>query len=107
MVSQRPSLLIDTNVWLDYFLPDRAGGKEAIDLIVFAFEYEFPLLYPAAIVKDVFYVAVSTFKRIARAEKGSLTQSDAVTATETCSLNTATEKKPYRFSLVTSFEYLK
>ena len=75
MVSQRPSLLIDTNVWLDYFLPDRAGGKEAIDLIVFAFEYEFPLLYPAAIVKDVFYVAVSTFKRIARAEKGSLTQS--------------------------------
>ncbi|MFR1638349.1 MAG: hypothetical protein ACLSVD_03735 [Eggerthellaceae bacterium] len=67
----------------DYFLPDRAGGKEAIDLIVFAFEYEFPLLYPAAIVKDVFYVAVSTFKRIARAEKGSLTQSDAVTATET------------------------
>ena len=67
MVSQRPSLLIDTNVWLDYFLPDRAGGKEAIDLIVFAFEYEFPLLYPAAIVKDVFYVAVSTFKRIARA----------------------------------------
>ena len=76
MVSQRPSLLIDTNVWLDYFLPDRAGGKEAIDLIVFAFEYEFPLLYPAAIVKDVFYVAVSTFKRIARAEKGSLTQSD-------------------------------
>ena len=31
MVSQRPSLLIDTNVWLDYFLPDRAGGKEAID----------------------------------------------------------------------------
>ena len=83
MVSQRPSLLIDTNVWLDYFLPDRAGGKEAIDLIVFAFEYEFPLLYPAAIVKDVFYVAVSTFKRIARAEKGSLTQSDAVTATET------------------------
>ena len=33
--------------------------------------------------KDVFYVAVSTFKRIARAEKGSLTPSDAVTATET------------------------
>ena len=54
MVSQRPSLLIDTNVWLDYFLPDRAGGKEAIDLIVFAIDYEFPHHYPAAIVKDVF-----------------------------------------------------
>lgn len=82
MPNQRPSLLVDTNVWLDYYLPERKGSKVAADIVSFAFEYEYPLLYPTAIAKDVFYLIASTLKQTSRSEKGGLSHSDAETATE-------------------------
>ena len=80
MHSQQPSLLVDTNVWFDYYLPSRPGHTEALSLIMFAYEHGYPLLYPAAIVKDVFYLAANAFKRDMRNEKGALTERDAATA---------------------------
>lgn len=82
MSGQRPTLLIDTNVWLDYYLPDRAGSDKATSLMSFALARDCPLLYPTAIVKDVFYLTANTFKWDARAQKGALSADDAATATE-------------------------
>lgn len=82
MASQQSSLLVDTNVWLDCFLPNRPGHDEAIALVLFAYEHEYPLLYPAAILKDVFYLTANAFKRDTRNETGKLTQREAAAATE-------------------------
>ena len=78
MASQQSSLLVDTNVWLDCFLPNRPGHDEAIALVLFAYEHEYPLLYPAAILKDVFYLTANAFKRDTRNETGKLNQRDAI-----------------------------
>ena len=82
MASQQSSLLVDTNVWLDCFLSNRPGHDEAIALVLFAYEHEYPLLYPAAILKDVFYLTANAFKRDTRNETGKLTQREAAAATE-------------------------
>lgn len=82
MVSQQTSLLIDTNVWLDCFLPNRPEHVEATSLMLFAYEHGYPLLYPAAIAKDVFYLAANNFKRDMRNESGTLGGHDAATAIE-------------------------
>ena len=83
MASRQPTLLIDTNVWLDCFLPSRPGHTEAMSLVLFAYEHGYPLLYPAAIAKDVFYLIASACKRDLRNKNGTLTQEDSTVATET------------------------
>ncbi|WP_080800011.1 type II toxin-antitoxin system VapC family toxin [Arabiibacter massiliensis] len=80
MASQQSTLLVDTNVWLDYYLPNRPGHAEALSFILFAYEHGYPLLYPAAIVKDVFYLTANAFKRDMRNETGTLTERDAAAA---------------------------
>lgn len=76
------TLLLDTNVWLDSYLPNRARKKEATSLISFAYERECPLLYAAVALKDVFYLTAAAIKRDIRQQKGQLTCSDAAAATE-------------------------
>lgn len=83
MANQQSSLLVDTNVWLDYFLSERPGHDEAVSFVAFACERKYPLLYPASIVKDVFYLTANALKRDTRARKGALAPSDAAAATET------------------------
>ena len=41
-----------------------------------------PLLYPASIAKDVFYLSSHAFRKTIRAEKGTLSSSDAAVAAE-------------------------
>lgn len=54
-------LLVDTNVWLDLFIPSNAGHGDAWDFVRAAAECEdaptrgIRLLYPARIMGDVFY----------------------------------------------------
>lgn len=62
MPDNNPLFLVDTNVWLDYYLPDRRNQKAAKDFLSSAYAKEASLLYPAAILKDVFYVAYTTMK---------------------------------------------
>ena len=76
------TILVDTNVWLDYYALNRAGGAEAAELLGFAFSHGIKLLYQADIIKDVFYLVSATTKRIAREEKGALSPSDATAANE-------------------------
>ena len=105
MPSQQTSLLVDTNIWLDYFLANRPAHAAAMSFMLFAHEHGYPLLYPTAIVKDVFYLTANVFKRDMRNENGRLTERDAAAATEIawgCVPRISWEKLPARATTVLS-----
>ena len=83
MSEQQRKILIDTNVWVDYFLPWRTHSQEAFDLISYALAHDCVLLYAVHSLKDVFYLAESAFKRKTREQTGGITESQALAATET------------------------
>lgn len=49
-------MLLDTNVWLDAFLPSRAGHDSACELISQAQAHGVSILYPVHALPDVFYL---------------------------------------------------
>ena len=49
-------LLLDTNVWLDYLMPDRNGHDQAFRLVDYAVRNEIPLLIAAHCLKDLYYL---------------------------------------------------
>ena len=71
------SLLIDTNVWLDCFLPGRKNREASLALMEKALDQGTPLFYTAGIAKDVFYLVSAAMKRKAREQMGSLSEGDA------------------------------
>ena len=48
-------MLLDTNVWLDFFIPGRAGFDRARRFMRSAIEHDAMLMYPTRILADVFY----------------------------------------------------
>lgn len=82
-MSQQLSLLLDTNVWLDYYLPWRSGYATARQLIVGAFEQNQTLAYAVPSIKDVFYMTAAEYKRAERAATGTLSESAARAAVAT------------------------
>ena len=78
------SLLLDTNVWLDYYLGHRTGHAAAFELISRACAKDADLLYAAVSTKDVYYLIAFELKRQARAaNEGMLAAHAAAAATET------------------------
>lgn len=71
-------ILVDTNVWLDQYLPARPRRRDSQAFVDAALERGVELAYPATIVKDVFYLVASEFKRAVRSETGRLTEADAL-----------------------------
>lgn len=61
-------ILLDTNVWLDAFLPERAARSIAQELITLALRRHIDLLYPVHIIPDVFYLAFIDIKRLLRGQ---------------------------------------
>ena len=61
------ALLLDTNVWLDYYLAARAGHQMACTLIEHACASDVELLYTVGGSKDLYYLVALYFKRTARA----------------------------------------
>lgn len=82
-MSPQLSMLLDTNVWLDYYLPWRSGHVVAQRLIVSAFEQNQTLAYAVPSIKDVFYMSAAEHKRAERAATGILSEPAARTATVT------------------------
>ena len=68
MSKQPYTLLLDTNIWLDYYLGDRAQSNAAKDLIMYAEEKGLPLVYASTSLKDVFYILQREFKESFRHE---------------------------------------
>ena len=75
-------LMLDTNCWLDYYEPSRPNAQQTCDLVRYAFVHNAKLLYPAAIIKDVYYLLALEMKRRIRQEQGALSQNLATLANE-------------------------
>lgn len=77
------SLLLDTNVWLDYLIESRRGHQAAFQLIDAAFQREIELLFAVTSSKDIFYTANRAAKYWYReSHGGELTDSAALAAQE-------------------------
>ena len=79
-MSPQPSMLLDTNVWLDYYLPWRRGNAKARQLIQCAVEHNQTLAYAVPSIKDVFYMTAAEHKNVERATTGTLSESAAKAA---------------------------
>ena len=81
------SLLLDTNLWLDYYLAMRPGHELACRLIERACNRNVELLYTVGGSKDLYYLVALYFKRAARAADatgaGELSPTQAQAATQT------------------------
>lgn len=76
-------LLLDTNVWLDYYGPSRSGHAAAMKLIADAIASGAELLYAITSSKDLFYLIAAGLKRQYRDEHdGALTDGAARAAQE-------------------------
>ncbi len=70
MSGNQECIVIDTNVWLDNYIPHRAGHADAQRLLACARSCDVQLLYAVESVKDVFYVIAADFKATVRAQAG-------------------------------------
>lgn len=81
---ERPALriLVDTNVWLDYFLGERAGSADALAFLRTARAAGASLLYPASSATDLFYIICAELKRAVARERGAVGETDALAIRE-------------------------
>lgn len=76
------TLLLDANIWLDYFDPWRAYHEDAFALIDYAYAQGVGLAYFAGSLKDVYYLMSSIPKRRLRAAGKEVTESEALACNE-------------------------
>lgn len=73
-------LLLDTNIWLDFYLGERTGHQAARVLIEHAVQEGVALLVAVVSLKDVYYIIGASIKRSVREERGSLDDAAAAAA---------------------------
>ena len=77
-------LLVDTNVWMDYFLVRQEPHREAAELVRLAFGSEDVVLYAASLsLKDLAYLLENVFRRDVRESAGDVSPQAAAAARET------------------------
>ena len=62
-MSRPTKVLIDTNLWLDLYLGERAGHGAAVRLLSMLRDRGHAILYPAHALSDVAYIIASVLKR--------------------------------------------
>lgn len=67
-------ILVDNNVWLDCFLPNRPSKDVSQQLVSRALMRGDHLLYPVGALQDIFYILISESKRYAREAGDALTE---------------------------------
>lgn len=77
MSSNPPIILLDTNVWLDIYLPHRPGREAALELLRVACNQEAVLAFASQSIIDVYQQVMADNKQWARAS-GLLTEELAV-----------------------------
>lgn len=75
-----PTLLIDTNIWIDAFDGDRKQHMRAHVLLDTAFERGVTLAFAVSSLKDVYYALSSALRRQSRTVNGVLSEEDARSA---------------------------
>ena len=73
------TILLDTNIWLDYFLGWRDMSPVALRVVGRALELGCTLAYAVTSAKDVYYLVASEHKRLERLEAGMLSE-EAISA---------------------------
>lgn len=73
----KPLILLDTNIWLDYYDPYRPKHDDAFALLGKACTQAYQLTYFAGSIKDVYYILSKTQKDLARKSEGILTEGSA------------------------------
>ena len=71
-------ILLDTNIWLDFYFAARPAHREAEELYSIAKSKGVDLMYAAAAVKDIYFILGLSLKRRLRSDGGSLTEKDAL-----------------------------
>lgn len=64
------AIVVDKNIWLDFYLKERALHEEAVRFIRTAEEYDANLGMPADAVNEVFYIVSKYLKQKARENDG-------------------------------------
>ena len=72
-----PYLIVDTNVWLASYLPNRPGHDSALAFFTEATDCGAQLLYAVATIRDVFHLAERSLKEEARSQEGGLSVANA------------------------------
>ncbi len=73
-------VLVDSCVWVDSYLGDHPKHDESLAFLREAWDKDVTLLYGASKLESMFYVLAAEMKRIIRAEKGALSDADALAA---------------------------
>lgn len=76
------SLILDTNIWVDLYFPNRPNHVASYRMVLAAQEKEAQLFYSPHSMIDVFYLANSEQKSLLRKDGGELTESFALGANE-------------------------
>lgn len=77
-------LLVDTNVWMDYFLVRQEPHREAVELVRLAFGSEDVVLYAVSLsLKDLAHLLENMFRRDVRESAGDVSPQAAAAARET------------------------
>lgn len=82
MSSVPQRVMVDTNVWLDYYLAARPGHQTACRALLAASEREVNLLYAVTTARDVYCLSSVYLKRDTQWSTGTLTQEDALAIAE-------------------------
>lgn len=81
-MSEPSKLLLDANIWLDLYFPDREHHARANELIDLAFSKNVEIHYAANTITDVFFLVKAMQKRALRSEGLELSDDLAAAANE-------------------------
>ena len=76
-MAKRKIILLDTNVWLDHFIPNRAKGELVDKLLEKAVESDVELVYALRSLHDVYWNVMAKNKEWVRSSLGSLPENFA------------------------------
>lgn len=77
MITGENAIVVDKNVWLDFYLPDRPLHEPATRLINTVEKCNANVAIPADAVKDVFYVLGKQMKQLVRENGGTVDEATA------------------------------
>ena len=77
MGAANPRIMLDTTVWIDFFVPGRSGSATAMRLVRSAIEAGAELLYVSGILSDLFYEVRRDAAEWVRASSGEVSRDAA------------------------------
>lgn len=77
-------VVLDTNILLDYFNPERPSSEVSCRAVDLAITSNVPMFYTAHQLRDLFSFTARWLKELERRENGGLTEGASISINETC-----------------------